>query len=201
MLISDFKKQLHVLRISKHKLINDTYIWYELVFNGLEIMQSNEDSGGRYKIPSTNPNRKIKTVLRTQEDFKRIIKDAKEKHINATLIIFFTAQTEAYIADVKRLIKKISNFRGDQKLSMLLDKKISFLPDDFTTKWIEIQQTRHLLLHTDGTIDSNYLNKCGDLARGGEGEKICTDRNYLEFTARLTKSLIGKIDSYLGRNL
>ena len=51
--MDEFVKSLHTLRAKKQKQINDTYIWYGIVLDGLgKLAKAKEFKDGRYSIPT-----------------------------------------------------------------------------------------------------------------------------------------------------
>ena len=128
----------------------------------------------------------------------RIIQEDESTQINLILITYIVAQTEAYISEARKILKRVQGYQSQPELMMLSAQDFSFLkdPKKIILHWEEIKQTRHLLLHTNGLIDSDYIAKSGEIARGTLGTQIEVSRDYLEYCMKITKSLIGKIASH-----
>ncbi len=66
--------------------------------------------------------------------------------------------------------------------------------------WAEIKATRDLLVHNSGTINKLYIRKAGKFARGKEGERVTIDREYIEQSMSMVKSIVGRVCSRIQRN-
>lgn len=69
--------------------------------------------------------------------------------------------------------------------------------DPIKKQFSEIKATRDLLVHNSGIVNSIYLAKSKDLARGSEGEVIPLDNNYFDNSLRCMKRIISKTYSQL----
>jgi hypothetical protein len=85
------------------------------------------------------------------------------------------------------------------KPSEYLDKAAKVLAielDPETVKaFIEIKASRDIIIHNSGRINKLYVEKAGDIARGGEGEELVIDRAYFRQVIVTLKTLSGQIQS------
>jgi hypothetical protein len=75
------------------------------------------------------------------------------------------------------------------------------LEDNQWLDWFEFKATRDLLVHNSGIINSIYLEKVGDQARGKQNGQITIDKKYFEASLSKIKSMIGKIDIGIRKTL
>lgn len=82
-----------------------------------------------------------------------------------------------------------------------LEKVVEIEIDDLMKEgWAEIKATRDLIVHNSGTINKLYLSKAGKLARGKEGENVPINKEYIEHSMAIVKSIIGRVCSHIQRN-
>ncbi len=59
--------------------------------------------------------------------------------------------------------------------------------------YVEIKATRDILVHSDGLVNNIYIEKTGQRARFGLGEKIVVDAAYFDSAASCMKALLAEI--------
>lgn len=92
--------------------------------------------------------------------------------------VIFNNINSVFYASPRKYFEKIENI-----LSIILPLKIK-------SQFSENKATRDLLLHNSGIINSMYLAKSGNLARGTEGETIPLNSNYFDNSLRCMKKII-----------
>lgn len=74
------------------------------------------------------------------------------------------------------------------------------IDQSLVSSWSEIKATRDLLAHNSGRINSTYMRKAGELARGDLGSLVDVDDEYVTNSMATLKSMVGKIASAIQRD-
>lgn len=75
------------------------------------------------------------------------------------------------------------------------------LDQEYWDAWFEMKATRDLIIHNSNEINGTYINKTGELARGTVGESITIDDAYFRNSISYMKSIIGKIEYIIKKEL
>ena len=75
-------------------------------------------------------------------------------------------------------------------LSKIAETKVT---DPAFDDYIELKATRDLLVHNSRVVNSTYLNKAGQKARGAEGDRIAVDSGYFDRSLATLKRISGII--------
>ena len=93
-------------------------------------------------------------------------------------------------------------YAGPKKQKEYIENVLSVnLEDSQWLNWFEYKATRDIFVHNSGIINSIYLEKVGEQARGDLNEQISMNKNYFEDSLSNIKSMIGKIDSEIRKSL
>lgn len=93
-------------------------------------------------------------------------------------------------------------YAGPKKQKEYIEKGLKVkLEEVLWDKWFEYKATRDLLVHNSGTINNIYLEKAGERARGELGEKVKITEGYFKDSLSDIKSMIGRIESRIRKNL
>ena len=93
-------------------------------------------------------------------------------------------------------------YAGPKKQREYIENVLSIqLNNEQWLNWFEYKATRDLFVHNSGLINSIYLEKSNEKARGNLGETIAMDKKYFENSLSNIKSMIGRIDSGIRKSL
>ena len=106
----EFKKNIGRFRSQNQKLINDTYLWSELVLQSLKnsLTDGKFLNAKKFLVPSR---RHLKELSRDPEQVKNIINKAIDKDLYYSLFTFIVAQVEGFMHDVISLCLHFDNRR------------------------------------------------------------------------------------------
>jgi hypothetical protein len=74
-----------------------------------------------------------------------------------------------------------------------LSKLLSVKDDPSFSDYYEVAATRDLVVHNNGKVNTLYLEKAGDKARGALGEKLAVDKEYFSSVLAKLKKVSGAI--------
>ncbi|MCR9264129.1 MAG: hypothetical protein NXH86_08210 [Flavobacteriaceae bacterium] len=93
-------------------------------------------------------------------------------------------------------------YAGPKKQREYIEKVLSVeLEEAQWLNWFEYKATRDLLVHNSGKINSIYLEKTGEKARGKLNEKIELNKEYFDDALSNIKSMIGRIDKGIRKSV
>ncbi|THV57305.1 hypothetical protein EZV76_15025 [Flagellimonas alvinocaridis] len=93
-------------------------------------------------------------------------------------------------------------YAGPKKQREYIEKVLSVeLEEVQWLNWFEYKATRDLLVHNSGKINSIYLEKTGEKARGKLNEKIELNKEYFDDALSNIKSMIGRIDKGIRKSV
>ena len=106
----EFIRKIRRFRVQNQQLINNTYLWSELVFQSLKTSLTDNTflNAKKFRVPSR---RAIREMNRDSEQVKEIINKAIDKDLYYSLFTFIIAQVEGFMRDVISLCLHFDNKR------------------------------------------------------------------------------------------
>ena len=93
-------------------------------------------------------------------------------------------------------------YAGPKKQREYIEKVLNVeLEEVQWSNWFEYKASRDLLVHNSGKINSIYLEKTGESARGKLNDRILLNKEYFDEALSNIKSMIGRIDKGIRKSV